>query len=284
MLYINNNGDILPSDSYVIRAGNRGHMYGDGVFESIRIFDGKPINMGNHVKRMLEGATKIKMRPPSYFDEAFFADKIQELLDKSNIKEGGKCRISLDRSRGGTYLPEVNEVEFLIEVYPLELNRFELNPKGKEIDIYMEHKKDKSSLSNFKTKNGLLYVLAAIAAKEKGLDDYLIANFQGGILESTNSNLFVVSNGVLYTPGLEEGCLAGTMRMQIINLAIKNGIKVYECNILPQNLLVADEIFLTNAISGITWASGYRTKRYFNTISRRMIGLLNDSWARPRQH
>jgi len=70
MLYINNNGDILPSDSYVIRAGNRGHMYGDGVFESIRIFDGKPINMGNHVKRMLEGATKIKMRPPSYFDEA----------------------------------------------------------------------------------------------------------------------------------------------------------------------------------------------------------------------
>jgi branched-chain amino acid aminotransferase len=88
---------------------------------------------------------------------------------------------------------------------------------------------------------------------------------------------------VLYTPGLEEGCLAGTMRMQIINLAIKNGIKVYECNILPQNLLVADEIFLTNAISGITWASGYRTKRYFNTISRRMIELLNDSWNRPRQ-
>ncbi len=280
MLYINNNGEILAADSYVIKVGNRGHMYGDGVFESIRIFDGKPINISNHVKRMLEGAVKIKMRPPSYYDETFFNEKIKELIDKSGIREGGKCRISLDRSIGGTYLPEVNEVEYLIEVYPLDLNYFELNPKGKEIDIYMEHKKDKSALSNFKTKNGLLYVLAAITAKEKGLDDYLITNFQGGILESTASNLFVVSNGVLYTPGLEEGCLAGTMRMQIINLAIKNGIKVYECNILPQNLLVADEIFLTNAINGITWASGYRTKRYFNTISRRMIGLLNDSWNR----
>ena len=121
-------------------------------------------------------------------------------------------------------------------------------------------------------------MLAAITAKEKGLGDFLITNDDGGILESTSSNLFVVSNGVLYTPGLEEGCLAGTMRMQIINIALKAGIKVYECNILPQNLLVADEIFLTNAISGVKWVSGYRTKRYFNNISRKLISLLNDSW------
>ena len=133
-------------------------------------------------------------------------------------------------------------------------------------------------VSNFKIKNGIIYVLASIAAKEKNLDDLLITNSSGGILEGTSSNLFVVSNGVLYTPGLEEGCLAGTMRMQIINLALENGIKVYECNILPQNLLVADEIFLTNAIQGITWVSGYRTKRYFNTISKQLVELLNHKW------
>ena len=280
MHYVNNNGEVISRDSYSIKAGNRGHLYGDGVFESIRIFDGKPINLENHIKRMLEGAAKIKMRPPSYFDVAFFHDKITDLVNKSEIHYGGKCRISLDRAIGGTYLPESNEVEFFIEVYTTDLNLFELNPKGLEIDIYVDHKKAKSSLSNFKTKNCLLYVLAAIMAKEKGLDDYLITNTAGGILESTASNLFVVSNGVLYTPGLEEGCLAGTMRMQIINLAIKNGIKVYECNILPQNLLAADEIFLTNAIKGIMWASGYRTKRYFNTVSRQMVMLLNKSWGR----
>ena len=141
-------------------------------------------------------------------------------------------------------------------------------------------KKQKNFLSNFKTKNGLMYVMAAINAKERNLDDVLIANDRGGILESSSCNLFVVSNGVLYTPGLEEGCLAGTMRMQIINLALTNGIKVYECNILPQNLLAADEIFLTNAIRGVNWVSGYRTKRYFNNMSRKLVALLNDHWEK----
>ena len=278
VVYVNSNGEILENSGPTIRTGNRAFLYGDGVFETIRVINGKPINLDNHIKRMLEGAKRIKMRPPSFFNLDFFEEKIKELLAKSGIVGGGKCRLSLDRASGGTYAPESNEVEYFIEVYPLENNKFELNAKGKEIDLFMDLKKPKTSLSNFKTKNGLVYIIAAITAKEKGLDDYLISNNTGGILESTSANLFVVSNGVLYTPGLEEGCLAGTMRMQVINLALANGIKVYECNILPQNLLVADEIFLTNAINGITWVSGYRTKRYFNNTARKLTDLLNAVW------
>ena len=135
----------------------------------------------------------------------FFEDKIVELLQKSGITEGGRCRISLDRSMGGTYAPESNEVEYFIEVYTLDSNFFSLNPRGLEIDLFTQVKKPKTKLSNYKTKNGLIYVLAAITAKEKGVDDLLISNHTGGILESTSANLFVVSNGVLYTPGLEEG-------------------------------------------------------------------------------
>jgi branched-chain amino acid aminotransferase len=278
MTYVNNNGKILENSGPTIYSGNRAFLYGDGVFESVRIINSAPINLENHVKRMLEGALKIKMRPPSFFDVNFFEQKIVELIEKSEITGGGRCRISLDRSIGGTFLPESNEVEFFIEVYSLDVNKFELNSKGLEVDLYMDLKKPKTVLSNFKIKNGIINVMASISAKEKGLDDYLISNNSGSILESTSSNLFVVSNGVLYTPGLEEGCLAGTMRMQVINLAIENGIKVYECNILPQNLLVADEIFLTNAIQGIIWVSGYRTKRYFNNVSRKFIDLLNGTW------
>lgn len=283
MLYVNNNGDIFSADGPSIKAGNRAHLYGDGVFESIRIIAGRPINLENHIKRMLSGATRLKMRPPSYFTKEFFEEKIAELLIKSGITEGGKCRISLDRSIGGTYAPEVNEVDYFIEVYPMDTNSFSLNARGLEVDLFMDLKKEKTPISNYKTKNGLIYVLAAIAAKEKGLDDYLISNYSGGILESTSANMFVVSNGVLYTPGLEEGCLAGTMRMQIINLALKNGIKVYECNILPQNLLVADEIFLTNAIQGVVWVSGYRTKRYFSNTARKLVELLNEKWLKPEE-
>lgn len=276
--FVNNNGEVLSNEDFTIRAGNRSYLYGDGVFESVRIINGRPINLKNHFNRLMEGAKRLKMRAPSYYDLEFFETRILELIHKTGITQGGKCRVSLDRSMGGTYLPESNEVEFFIEVMPMEDYGFVLNKKGKEIDVYTEYRKQNDPLANYKTKNGLIYVLAAIAAKEKRLDDYLITNTNNGIIEATASNLFVVSNGVLYTPGLEEGCLAGTMRMQIINLALENGIKVYECNIMPQNLLVADEIFLTNAISGITWVSGYRTKRYFNNVARKLVDLLNEKW------
>lgn len=278
MLYINNNGTVFTNDAPTIHAGNRGHLYGDGVFESIRLMNGVPINLENHIRRLLEGAKAIKIRPATYFSTQFFEEKIIELCQKSEITEGGRCRISLDRVTGGAYKPDSNEATFFIEVYPYETNNFELNSKGLEIDQYTDIKKQINFLSNYKTKSGLIYVMAAINATERKLDDVLIANDRGGILESSSCNLFVVSNGVLYTPGLEEGCLAGTMRMQIINLALKNGIKVYECNILPQNLLAADEIFFTNAIRGVNWISGYRTKRYFNNMARKFVALLNDHW------
>ncbi len=278
MFYVNYNGEILENSGPVMRSGNRGYLYGDGLFESIRVINGRPINLENHISRLLEGAKFLKMRVPSFYSTEFFEKYISELLQKSDIRYGAKCRLSLDRISGGTYAPQSNEVEYFIEVYSLERNFYDLNQKGLEIDLYTEIKKPKNFLSRYKIKNGLIYVLASIAAKEKGVDDLLLHNENGGIIESTSSNLFVVSNGVLYTPGLEEGCLAGTMRMQIINLALDNGIKVYECNLMPQNLLVADEIFLTNAIKGVTWVSGYRTKRYVNTMSKRFIDLLNSKW------
>lgn len=283
MLYVNNNGTVLPSDAPTIFSNSRAFLYGDGVFESIRIRNGRPINLDNHVKRLIEGAKAIKIRPSAFLNVEFFESKIMEICQKSGISEGGKCRISLDRLAGGTYKPETNELHYFIDVLPVNHNEFTLNSKGLEVDIYMDMKKQKNILSNFKVKNGLIYIMAAIKAQERELDDLLISNDKGGILESSNSNLFVVSNGVLYTPGLEEGCLAGTMRMQIINLALREGIKVYECNILPSNLLAADEVFLTNAISGITWVSGYRTKRYFNNNSKRLIGLLNAYWSAAQE-
>lgn len=278
MLFVNNNGTILPAEAPHLHASSRAFMYGDGVFETIRIIDGKPINLENHINRLFKGAEKIKIHTTSALSADYFYDKIVELCKQSGITEGGRCRISFDRFQGGTYTPVTNELTYFIDVNPIESNKFALNHKGLELDIYSEIKKSNNYLANFKTKNGLLYIMTAVRAKELNLDDLLIINEKDLILESSNSNLFVVSNGVLYTPSLEDGCLAGTMRMQIINIALKNGIKVYECTILPQNLLAADEIFLTNAVSGIKWVSGYRTKRYFNSMAKKLILLLNDYW------
>lgn len=277
-LFINNNGLIIPANQPTIQTGSRAFMYGDGLFESIRIINGFPINLPNHYERIKDGAKAIHLEIPDYFTLEFLTAKIQELIERSGITEGGKCRVSIDRIEGGTYLPNSNDIRYYIEVNPYEANLFELNTKGLSIDIYQAIKKQNNFLANFKTKNGLMYILAASAAKQKNLDDYLITNENNVILETSNSNLFIISNGVLYTPSLQDGCIAGTMRMQIINLAIKHGIRVYECSIMPQNLLSADEIFLTNAIRGIIWVGSYRTKTYQNVTARKMLAFLNDSW------
>jgi len=278
MLYVNNNGKVLPRDSYNLQAGSRAFLYGDGIFESIRIFGGKPINLDIHFKRLFKGAEALCITIPDYVHGEFLTEKMLELIALSQITTGGRCRVSVDRTAGGTYRPEKNDAVFFIEVMPLEENEFILNYKGLEVDIYKALKLTKTFLSPFKTKNGLVKVMAAVHAAEQGLDDILLTNEQGNIIESSNSNLFIVSNGVLYTPGIEEGCIGGTMRMLVINIAVQNNIRVYECPILPHNLLSADEIFLTNAISGIRWVGGYRTKRYMNVTSRRLMMLLNAYW------
>jgi branched-chain amino acid aminotransferase len=114
-------------------------------------------------------------------------------------------------------------------------------------------------------------------AKKNGLDECFILNNEGQIIEAAKSNIILVSNGVLYTPPLADGCVGGTMRMKVINTALENRIKVYESSITPQNLLIADEIILTNAISGLQWVGEYKTKVYTNQITRNLISFINES-------
>lgn len=276
--YVNNNGVLIPHDSYSIKAGNRAHLYGDGLLESIRIINGEVVNIDNHLKRLLAGMKALKMNIPDEFSAKFFVSEMNKLLEQNDISMGGRVRLSVDRKPGGFFTPFTNDVDYFIEAYSLPNNEFRLNEKGYDIDQYEDVKKPINFLSSYKTKNGLIYIMAKLKAKERGLDELLIQNHKMGIIEAGSANLFVVSNGVLYTPGLELGCLGGTMRQQIINLALENNIKVYECNISPQNMLVADEVFLTNAIQGIIWVGSYRTKTYTNELSQEFIRLLNKKW------
>lgn len=275
--FYNINGKIVTQNESAIAPNNRAYLYGDGCFETIKIVQGKPINMENHISRILSGAKILHLRIPAYFSPHYFKIQITELIHHSGHNLGGRVRLSFDRSVGGTYMPTTNEVSYTLEFIPDDSAGFTLNEKGLEVDVYNDIKKPINKLSTIKTKNGLIYVMASLDAQAKQLDDVLIQNEKRSIIESSSSNLFVVSNGVLYTPSLDEGVLAGTMRMTIINLALKNGIKVYECAIMPQHLLAADELLLTNAIAGIKWIGGFRTKRYRNDMAKKLTQLLNDS-------
>jgi branched-chain amino acid aminotransferase len=276
MMYLYAQGEFLLADQAVIKASHRGLRFADGFFETIRVYNGKPLFLEHHFSRVLDALKAYHIERDVNFTLQRLEREIDALLQRNQIAEGGRVRITFSRAGDGFYLPTSNALEYMIEARPLEINRFVLNEEGKVTELYPEMKKDINRLSAFKNIDSNLYVLGSIYAQEHKLHDVLIQNYRGGIIESTTSNLFLVSNGVLYTPGLEDGPIAGIVRMQVINLALEQGIKIYECNINPQNLLAADELFLTNAIHGVQWVGSYRTKRYYNVMGHRITALLND--------
>lgn len=276
MNFIYHNGVFMNSKEPSIHVSNRGFRYADGFFESIRIVNGKVVFFANHFTRIVEAMKAFKFETPIGFSQQRLKEEIQALAKKNGITEGGRSRVTFSRKSTGFYSPDSNEMEYVIEAHPKEDSLFSLNETGKVVDLFPDLKKQINKFSTFKTLNCQLYIHASLYAKEKLIDDALIQNEKFGIIESTVSNIFLVSNGVLYTPGLSEGCVGGTMRMAIVNLALQNNIKVYECNLTPQNLLAADEIFLSNAIAGVSWVSSYRTKRYFNNTSKKIVSLLNE--------
>ncbi|MFM9985528.1 MAG: aminotransferase class IV [Flavobacteriales bacterium] len=277
MNYVFHRGEYVNENQATITRDNRAFRFGDGFFESLRVMNGKPLFVEHHFARILDTVKALKIKPAENFTIDLLTSQIQGLLTRNNIHAGGRVRITFFRKSTGFYLAKHDDLGYYIEAEAMPDNEFKLNPTGKTVDIFTEFKKDINKLSIYKTLNAQLYVMAALFAREKGIDESLIQNTKFSIIESTSSNMFIVSNGVLYTPTLEDGCIAGTMRMNIINLALDNKIKVYECTLNPQNLLSADEMFLTNAVRGVEWVVAYRTKRYYNEMAKRIVGILNQA-------
>ena len=269
------NGVLCDASALPHAAHNRAFQYGDGFFETIRVCNGVPQHLDLHWNRVERSLQAHKIDEPSGWDALIWQASLESLCKANEVRAGGRLRVSFFRMAGGRYTPQTNALEWIAEVEPLDSNAYALNEKGLSVDVYPDMKKLNGPLSNFKNTSALLYVQASLWAREKELDDALITNTSHSIIESTRSNLFLVSNRVLYTPGLESGPIGGVMRAAVINLALEEGFKVYECNISPGEMLRADELFLTNAVRGIQWVASYRTKRYFNTTSKSLIELLN---------
>ena len=274
--YIIYNGRLLDKCSEQIPLLNRAFHYGDGIFETIRVIDGRAIFLNNHFIRLKEGLKSLKINLSSDFNQDRFSREIAQLVEQNQIKKGARIRATFFRASEGTYLPNSNEMEYIIESHPIVNNSFILNDNGLNIDIYSDYKKQVSKLARHKTLNCQLYVMASLNAQENQLGDVLLLNDRDIIIETANANVFIASNKVLYTPPLEDGCVGGTMRMQIINIALQENFKVYETSLRPQNLLVADELFLTNSIYGVKWVEHYRQKRYNNEMASFLIEKLNE--------
>jgi len=274
MLFINFNGEIIPADTKALTVANRAFKYGDGLFESMRMLKGQLKFHVQHAERLQKGMKALKMDGYSQLDSYFLKEKAEQLASVNKIKHG-RLRLTVYRDAEGLYTPSQNKTGYLLEIQPADEPRYFLNSKGLIVDVFTELAKPTNYLSNIKTCNSLVYVMAGIHKNQNNLDDVLLLNQNGFLCEASSSNVFVYYQNNLYTPALSEGCVEGVMRQVVIDLARKNNIPLTEAQISPEILYEADEVFLTNAVKGIQCVMGYGIRRYFNRISKVLIDELN---------
>ncbi len=232
---------------------------------------------------MQSSATLLKMILPQELSIISLRKQIQNLLSLNSHNEGARVRLSVFRQDGGFYTPTNNNAYFIIESTPLENETYQLNKEGLYAGFFKQMHKQCNPLSSLKSSNAQLYVMAGLYAGEQGWHDAIILNDHGFVAETVSSNLFMVKDGVLYTPDLDQACVAGILRMQILDIAARKGIKLQECAILPEDLLQADEVFITNSIKGINWIKGIGNKRYYHSMATQMMSLLQKETLGYRQ-
>ncbi len=275
-LFINYNGLFHSQKEYVLSSKNRAFRYGDGLFETIKMANGKILFFSDHYLRMMAGMKYLKMGFEKFgFSEQYLHKEILKTAEKNKTSKSCIVRLQIFRNYGGKYMPTKNECSFIIETEPCTDYYYILNEKGLRISIYSEEEKTLSRLSNFKTCNSLIYVLAGLYKLENDFDEVLILNQNKTIAEAVSSNVFMVRNNEFFTPPLQDGCVDGVMRKEIMTIIKSQKSNVLECSLKPENLLLADEVFLTNAANGISWVVAFKQKRYFNNHSRKLIELLN---------
>jgi len=277
--FVNYNGKIFLSNLVPIGYKNRAFKYGDSFFETIRTNGQHPISFDLHYKRIRSAMISLKMDLASIPTEDELYELIVKLIQKNKIFDACRVRIEFFRGGEGLYTPTENEANFLIEISKLSTSKFELNKKGLLVSVYSEMKKSYNPVSFFKCGNAIHYVLAALNKKQDNVDDCLLINDKGKIIEASSSNLFWIKNNTVYSASIFSGCVDGVMRQTVINLIRQNNqLTFFECDGASEDdLLNADEIFITNAIQGIQWIVGFKDRRFFNYKTKELINTLNNS-------
>ena len=271
---INFNGQ-LTDQSYQIE-NNRGFLYGDSVFESIRIIDGKICFWEDHYFRLISSMRILRIDIPDHFTPDFFESNIMSLHNIISKNGCSRVRLSVFRNSAGKYRPISNECKFLISCENLKSKKFLINQEPYKVDIFKEYYIDKQLISSLKSNNKIINVIASIYAKENFLDNCILLNNDKMVCEFINANLFLIKDGCAITPDLKSGCLNGVMRKNIIRILKKNNIEIVERSIHSYELIDSDEIFGCNSIQGIFSITEYRKNKLKSDLTNKILSILND--------
>jgi len=274
---INYNGK-LQNENAVITSENRGYKYGDAVFETCKVVHGKILFWEDHYFRLMSSMRIMRMDIPMDFTMEFLQSEILSTIHANGLaKTSARIRLSVDRGDGGKYRPVSKLISYNIVAEEVK-GDFYVMPDNKKytVDLFKDFFISPGLLSSLKTNNKAINVVGSIYAEENDFQNCLLLNTDKKVVEALNGNLFLVNGEHVKTPPIEDGCLKGIMRKQIIEVIANSGdYTIEESSISPFELQKADELFITNVIIGIQPILNYRKKNYSTKISEDILRRFN---------
>lgn len=243
------NGQFVPEERAVVSVFDRSFLYGDGLFETMRVFHGKPFRWEQHIERLQRGADFLGIKLP-FTPEALlgFAD---ELIAKNNLPDA-LLRLTLSRGVGVRgYSPKGAENPILVmSLHPAPA--FEAgNPPRWKLITSSHRLPANEPLAHYKTCNKLVQILARAEADAAGADEALLLNTDGFVVEGASSNLFWIEGNAVCTPPLAAGILPGVTREVILEICQELEHEVRETNITVEKLRAADGMFISLSSVGV---------------------------------
>ncbi len=273
---INWNGALQPEDKAMVSSSDRAFRYGDAAFETMLSRKGQVQFWEEHYFRLMAAMRILRMSiPMTYTPEYLEQEIIRTVKSADLLGTDARIRLQVGRGPGGTYMPQSDEVYFVIEAGTLDTVPFQVG-EGLHVDVFRDHKKARNLLSSVKSSNALFYIIAAQWARENDLDDCLILNEDNQVIESTRSNLFLYLNDGkrLVTPEKDSGALKGIMQKKVAELSEKLGLELQERPISPFDVLKADEVWLTNSLRGVQSVRQYKKQSFGSEMAQKMNGLI----------
>lgn len=246
------NGALLPVAEAGINVFDHGLLYGDGVFEGIRIYNGKVFKEDEHIQRLFESAKAIRLRLPLSHPE--ISQAMHAAMQANGITDDGYIRLvvtrgvgSLGLSIGHTACPTIFVIADSIQLYPPELYE-----RGLHCIISSVARNHPNTTSpRVKSLNYLNNIMAKAEAREAGADEAIMLTTTGQVCECTGDNIFLVKNGKIHTPPTSMGILEGITRALVMELAAKRGLVTLETVLDRHDLFVADECFGTGTAAEV---------------------------------
>ncbi|SER75682.1 branched-chain-amino-acid transaminase [Salipaludibacillus aurantiacus] len=238
-------GKFVKKEEAVVSVYDHGFLYGDGVFEGIRVYSGNVFKLDEHLQRLFESAQSIMLSIP--YEKEELEQIIVDTVRKNKL-DSAYIRVVISRGRGNLGLDpsSCSEPQVIVIAEALALFPKELYQRGLRVGSVASRRNRPDVLSpQVKSLNYLNNILVKLEANQAGVDEALMLNDQGYVTEGSADNIFLVKNNTIYTPPVYLGALEGITRNVIIDLAEKHGYEMKETPFTRHDVYVADEVFLT---------------------------------------